>query len=403
MLQRKYALVRPRLDEVSIRLCAAADAIMLGRGGPSLVAKASGRSRTTIYAGVRDLRQAPSLSPGAVQPARRIRRRGGGRKRLTDSNPEVLRALDTLGAPITRGDPQSPLRWTCKSTTKLTKELHAQGYHVRQRTVWMLLDHLGYRLQSNRKTRAGTAPPDRDAQFLHIARKVQQFQEAGWPVLAVDTTKKARLGRCKNGGREWQRPGHPEEVQVHDFADKELGQVVPYGVYDLTHNQGWGSVGIHHDTAECAVATMRRWGKRMGMLLYPQASHLLITADGGGRNGSRVRLWKLAVQQLAHELNMTMHVCHFPPGTSKWNKIEHRRFGHSSENWRRRPVESRAVVVNLIANTRTEKGLPIEAEIDDAFYAPGITIPDEAMATLAITREEFHGEWNSSLAPNPQQ
>jgi hypothetical protein len=403
MLQRKYELLRPRLDEVSIRLCAAADAIILGRGGPSLVAKASGLSRTTIYAGVRDLRQAPGLSAGAAQPARRIRRLGGGRKRVTESNPDLLRALDKLVDPITRGDPQSPLRWTCKSTTKLTKELQAQGHQVSQRTVWMLLDHLGYSMQSNRKTREGTAHPDRDAQFLHIARKVQQFQEAGWPVISVDTKKKELLGRFKNGGREWQRQGHPEEVNVHDFADKELGKVVPYGVYDLTHNQGWVSVGINHDTAEFAVATIRRWWKRMGMLLYPQAPQLLITADGGGSNGSRVRLWKIEVQKLAQELNMTIHVCHFPPGTSKWNKIEHRMFCHISENWRSRPLESRAVVVNLIANTRTEKGLTIEAELDDAFYSPGIKIPDEEMAKLAIIRDEFHGEWNYSISPSHKQ
>jgi hypothetical protein len=403
MLQRKYELLRPRLDEVSIRLCAAADAIILGRGGPSLVAKASGLSRTTIYAGVRDLSQAPGLSVGATQPARRIRRLGGGRKRLTESTPDLLRALDKLVDPITRGDPQSPLRWTCKSTTKLTKELQAQGHQVSQRTVWMLLDHLGYSMQSNRKTREGTAHPDRDAQFLHIARKVQQFQEAGWPVISVDTKKKELLGRFKNGGREWQRQRHPEEVNVHDFADKELGKVVPYGVYDLTHNQGWVSVGINHDTAEFAVATICRWWKRMGMLRYPQAPHLLITADGGGSNGSRVRLWKIEVQKLAQELNMIIHVCHFPPGTSKWNKIEHRMFCHISENWRSRPLESRAVVVNLIANTRTEKGLTIEAELDDAFYSTGIKIPDEEMAKLAISRDEFHGDWNYSISPSHKQ
>jgi len=403
MLERKYELFRPRLDEVSIRLCAAADAIILGRGGPSLVAKASGLSRTTIYAGVRDLSQAPSLSAEAAQPARGIRRLGGGRKRLTESNPDLLRALDKLVDPITRGDPQSPLRWTCKSTTKLTKEQQAQGHQVSQRTVWMLLDHQGYSMQSNRKTREGTAHPDRDAQFLHMARKVQQFQEAGWPVISVDTKKKELLGRFKNEGREWQRQGYPEEVNVHDFADKELGKVVPYGVYDLTHNQGWVSVGINHDTAEFAVATILRWWKRMGMLLYPHAPQLLITADGGGSNGSRVHLWKIEVQKLAQELNMTIHVCHFPPGTSKWNKIEHRMFCHISENWRSRPLESRAVVVNLIANTRTEKGLTIEAEIDDAFYSTGIKIPDEEMAKLAIIRDEFHGEWNYSISPSHKQ
>jgi hypothetical protein len=403
MLQRKYDLLRPRLDEVSMRLCAAADAMILGRGGPSLVAKASGLSRATIYAGLGDLDQ--TTVPPVVCPktAGRIRRSGGGRKRLAESNPDLLRELDKLVDPITRGDPESPLRWTCKSTTKLTKELQAQGHQVSQRTVWTLLDQLGYSMQSNRKTREGTEHPDRDAQFLYIAEKVQQFQQSGFPVISVDTKKKELIGRFKNRGREWQRKGEPEEVKVHDFADKELGKVVPYGVYDLTHNQGWVSVGINHDTAEFAVATIRRWWKRMGIRLYPQAGELLITADGGGSNGSRVRLWKIEVQKLAQELDMTIHVCHFPPGTSKWNKIEHRMFCHVSENWRSRPLESRAVVVNLIANTRTEKGLTIQAEIDDAFYCTGIKIPDEHMAKLAIIRDEFHGEWNYKIFPRNNQ
>jgi transposase len=399
MLQRKYELLRPRLDEVSMRLCAAADAMILGRGGPSLVAKASGLSRTTIYAGLSDLGQTTAAPVAPPKTVGRIRQPGGGRKRLTESNPDLLQDLDKLVDPITRGDPESPLRWTCKSTTRLTKELRSQGHEVSQRTVWTLLDQLGYSMQSNRKTREGTEHPDRDAQFLYIAEKVQQFQQGGFPVISVDTKKKELIGRFKNRGREWQRKGRPEEVKVHDFADKELGKVVPYGVYDLTHNQGWVSVGINHDTAEFAVATIRRWWKRMGIRLYPQAKELMITADGGGSNGSRVRLWKIEVQKLAEELEVTIHVSHFPPGTSKWNKIEHRMFCHVSENWRSRPLESRAVVVNLIANTRTEKGLTIQAEIDDAFYSTGIKIPDEDMAKLAIIRDEFHGEWNYKILP----
>jgi hypothetical protein len=397
MFQRKYELLRHRLDEASMRLCAAADAMILGRGGPSLVAKASGLSRTTIYAGLSELDK--TTVPPIVPPkaAGRIRRSGGGRKRLTENNPDLLQDLDKLVDPITRGDPESPLRWTCKSTTRLTKELRSQGHQVSQRTVWTLLDQLGYSMQSNRKTREGTEHPDRDAQFLYIAEKVQQFQRSGFPVISVDTKKKELIGRFKNRGREWQRKGQPEEVNVHDFADKELGKVVPYGVYDLTHNQGWVSVGINHDTAEFAVATIRRWWKRMGIRLYPQANELLITADGGGSNGSRVRLWKIEVQKLAEELDMTIHVCHFPPGTSKWNKIEHCMFCHVSENWRSRPLESLAVVVNLIANTRTTKGLTIQAEIDDSFYSTGIKIPDEDMAVLAIIRDEFHGEWNYKI------
>lgn len=399
MLQRKYELLRPHLDEASLRLCAAADALILGRGGPSLVAKASGLSRTTIYAGLSDLDQSSVVSIAPPKPADRIRRSGGGRKRLSESDPGLLTDLDKLVDPVTRGDPESPLRWTCKSTTKLAKELQAQGHQVSQRSVWTLLDQLGYSMQSNRKTDEGTVHPDRDAQFLHIAKKVEQFQRDSFPVISVDTKKKELVGRFKNGGREWQKKGQPEKVKAHDFADKELGKVVPYGVYDLTHNQGWVSVGINHDTAEFAVATIRRWWKKMGITLYPQAKELLITADGGGSNGSRVRLWKIEIQKLAQELNMTIHVCHFPPGTSKWNKIEHRMFCHITENWRSRPLESQAVVVNLIANTRTEKGLTIQAEVDDTFYPTGIKIPDAEMEDLAITRDAFHGEWNYMIRP----
>jgi transposase len=404
MLQRKYELLKPRLDELSMRLCASADAMALGRGGPSLVAKASGLSRTTIYAGLNDLKETTG-SPAAATPtaAGRIRRCGGGRKRLTESNPDLLQDLDKLVDPITRGDPESPLRWTCKSTTKLAKELRAQGHQVSQRTVWTLMDQLGYSMQSNRKRLEGSEHQDRDTQFLYIAEKVQQFQHAGFPVISVDTKKKELIGRFKNTGREWQKKGQPEEVSVHDFADKELGKIVPYGVYDLTHNQGWVSVGINHDTAEFAVATIRRWWQRMGYRLYPQAAELLITADGGGSNGSRVRLWKIELQKLAEELRMTIHVCHFPPGTSKWNKIEHRMFCHISENWRGRPLQSRAVVVNLIANTRTEKGLTIQAEIDDTFYSTGIKIPEEDMAKLVIIRDDFHGEWNYKICPRNNQ
>lgn len=403
MLQRKYKLLRPHLDELTMRLVVAADAMALGRGGPSLVAKASGLSRTTIYAGLSDLKKKTTAPVAPLKAKGRIRRSGGGRKRLTESNPALVEDLDKLVDPITRGDPESPLRWTCKSTIKLAKELRSKGHQVSQRTVWTLLDQLGYSMQSNRKTREGSEHPDRDEQFHHIAKKVQQFQKTNFPVISVDAKKKELIGRFKNTGREWQKKGEPEEVNVHDFADKELGKIVPYGVYDLTHNQGWVSVGINHDTAEFAVATIRRWWKHMGHRLYPQAAELLITADGGGSNGSRVRLWKIELQKLAEELNMTIHVCHFPPGTSKWNKIEHRMFCHISKNWRARPLESQAVVVNLIANTSTEKGLEIQAEIDDAHYSTGIKIPDKDMAKLSIIRDEFHGEWNYKICPRNNQ
>jgi hypothetical protein len=401
MLEKKYEILRSRLNEASMRICVATDAMVLGRGGPSLVARASGLSRTTIYAGLKEISAMPadSKNVGNAEKNLRIRRPGGGRKHLTENDPELLAALEKLVSPVTRGDPESPLRWTSKSTTNLATELQNQGFKVCQRTVWSLLDELGYSMQSNRKTREGTDSPDRDEQFLYITKKVEQFQGLNLPVISVDTKKKELIGRFKNAGKEWNQQGQPEEVNMHDFADKELGKVVPYGVYDLTNNQGWVSVGIDHDTAEFAVSTIRRWWHQMGKELYPGASELLITADGGGSNGSRVRLWKTEIQKLAIEENMTIHVCHFPPGTSKWNKIEHRMFCHITANWRGRPLESRAVVVNLIANTRTEQGLSIQAEIDEGSYMTGKKISDEEMDSLAITHNIFRGDWNYKISP----
>jgi transposase len=396
-LKQKYDILRPYLNEASIRICVAADAIILGRGGPSLVARASGLSRTTIYAGIHEINENKDKMPILPNP-KRIRRVGGGRKRITENCPNLLQELEKLVSPVTRGDPESALRWTCKSTTKLTKELQEQGFKVSQHTVWMLLDELGYSMQSNQKTREGTDHPDRDKQFLYIADKVDKFQKLNLPVISVDTKKKELIGRFKNTGKEWAPKGCPEEVNMHDFADEELGKVVPYGVYDLTNNQGWVSVGINHDTAEFAVSTIRCWWKQMGSRCYPEARELLITADGGGSNGSRVRLWKVEIQKLAQELKMTIHVSHFPPGTSKWNKIEHRMFSHITANWRGRPLESHAVVVNLISNTRTEKGLIIEAALDNTFYRTGIKISDEEMEALSITHDDFHGEWNYKIA-----
>jgi transposase len=398
-LKQKYGMLRPYLNEASMRVCVAADAMALGRGGPSLVARASGLSRTTIYAGMHEINENTGKIV-EVPKQERIRRTGGGRKRITESEPKLLLELEKLVSPVTRGDPETPLRWTCKSTTKLARELQEQGFKVSQHTVWTLLDELGYSMQSNKKTREGRDNPDRDRQFLYIAWKVEKFQSSNYPVISVDTKKKELIGHFKNGGREWEPKGQPVEVNTHDFADKELGKVVPYGVYDLTYNQGWVSVGINHDTAEFAVSTIRRWWKQMGMRLYPAAAELLITADGGGSNGSRIRLWKTEIQALARELNMTIHVCHFPPGTSKWNKIEHRMFSHITENWRGRPLESYAVVVNLISNTRTEKGLRIMAELDETFYKTGIKISDEEMEALTITCDDFHGEWNYKISPS---
>jgi len=396
LLQQKYSLLRPHLNELGFRLCAAADAYVLGRGAITAISKASGLSRTTIHAGLSDLKK---QTDGPQPPSGRIRKPGGGRKPLVATQPELLATLEHLVAPATRGDPESPLLWTSKSTTNLAAELQKKGYKVCQRTVWNLLDQLGYSMQSNRKTLEGADHPDRDAQFTYISSKVEQFQQCGFPVISVDTKKKELVGRYKNNGREWQPTGQPEPVNVHDFIDKNLGKVAPYGVYDLSHNQGWVSVGITHDTAEFAVNTIRTWWQRMGSHLYTDAKALFITADGGGSNGSRVRLWKYELQKLATELGLTIHVSHFPPGTSKWNKIEHRMFCHITENWRGRPPESRAAVVSLIASTRTTKGLMVNAGLDETSYEKGIKVSDEEMESLPITRDNFHGEWNYFISP----
>jgi len=404
-VESKYRVLAGRLDEATLRLWAAVEARTLGRGGVSMVAKAVGLSRTTIYAGLEELRStsppAAPLRSTAVDRTgkRRIRIKGGGRKKLTEKDATLLRDLDALVEPTARGDPQSPLRWTCKSTPRLAKELVEQGHAVSQRSVCDLLAELDYSLQSTRKTREGGQHPDRDAQFQHIARMAAQYQAAGDPVISVDTKKKEPVGDFKNGGREWHRKGEPEQVRVHDFIDPDLGKVAPYGVYDVAANQGWVSVGIDHDTAEFAVESIRRWWHEMGHPRYPQTRRLLITADCGGSNGYRVRLWRLQLQKLADELCLVIQVCHFPPGTSKWNKIEHRMFCHITNNWRGRPLVSREVVVNLIGDTTTEKGLRIRSKLDENTYQAGLKVSDEELAKLAIERDEFHGEWNYRLRP----
>jgi hypothetical protein len=359
-------------------------------------------SRTTIYAGLRELERTPVADAIRGGSGGRVRAQGGGRKRLTVKDPTLLRDLDALVEPSTRGDPQSPLRWTCKSTPHLAKELASKGHAVSQRSVCDLLAQLGYSLQATRKIREGGHHDDRDAQFAYIAARVAQCQGSGEPVISVDTKKKELIGDFKNGGQEWQPKGRPEPVRVYDFIDPTLGKVAPYGVYDVSANQGWVSVGITHDTAEFAVETIRRWWREMGQPLYPQARRLLITADCGGSNGYRVRLWRFALQQLADELAMTIQVCHLPPGTSKWNKIEHRMFCHITQNWRGRPLLTREVVVNLIGQTTTAKGLRIQAELDETTYPAGRKVSDEALAALALERDAFHGEWNYRLLPrNP--
>jgi hypothetical protein len=319
---------------------------------------------------------------------------------LSQQDPQLVHDLEALLESSTRGDPQSPLLWTCKSTRTLADQLVRQGHPLSHDSVSRLLEELGYSLQANRKTREGQGHPDRDAQFNHINRQVRQFQGRGQPVVSVDTKKKELLGDFKQAGREWRPAGCPEEVRTHDFKDKELGIGIPYGVYDLTRNNGWVSVGIDHDTAEFATETVRRWWTRMGVLAYPDAEELLITADGGGSNSSRTRLWKLCLQKLADALALSISVCHFPPSTSKWNKIEHRMFCHITENWRGKPLVSRAVVVNLIGSTKTKAGLRIEAELDTNSYPTGIKVTDEELATVKIKRHSFHGEWNYTIAPS---
>jgi len=399
-IKTKYQALSGRMDEATLRIWAAVEAHSLGRGGVSLVAKAIGLSRTTIHAGLAELKANVVPVAASTKDGRlRVRAAGGGRKKLTSKDADLVRDLDGLVEPFSRGDPMSPLRWTCKSTRRLAEELMRKGHVVSQRTICDLLSQMHYSLQSTRKTKEGGQHEDRDAQFSHIAKTVADYQTSGDPVISVDTKKKELVGDFKNAGQEWQPEGKPEEVRVHDFVDPELGKVAPYGVYDLTSNTGWVSVGIDHDTAEFAVESIRRWWREMGADVYPQARRLLITADCGGSNGYRVRLWRMELQKLADELQLTIQVCHFPPGTSKWNKIEHRMFSRITANWRGRPLVSREVVVNLIGSTTTKTGLRINAALDNSTYAQGIKVSDKELATLAIERDEFHGEWNYRLRP----
>jgi hypothetical protein len=362
------------------------------------VAQATGLSRTTICAGIRELR-CPDPGAAAGADPQRSRRPGAGRPFAEANDPALIDDLEQLVDPATRGDPMSPLRWTCKSTRQLAAELTRQGHAISHQTVALLLHHLGYSLQANRRTREGASHPDRNAQFAFINARVVALQRRQQPVVSVDTKKKELVGDFKNGGVAWQPAGEAEEVRAKDFLDKRLGKVMPYGVYDLTCNQGWVSVGINPDTAAFAAESLRRWWEEMGQRAYAAATELLITADGGGRNGSRNRLWKVCLQRLADAVGLQISVCHFPPGTSKWNKIEQRMFCHITRNWRGRPLTSRAVVVNLIGNTRTAAGLEIQAELDESEYATGIKVTDEELAEVRIKRNVFHGEWNYTILP----
>jgi hypothetical protein len=396
-IESKYRSLAAVLDERARRHWAATEARAYGWGGVSAVSDATGMSPNTIRKGLAELAAREGDADSEVSS--RLRRPGGGRKRLTETDPQLSVELDLLVDPLTRGDPESPLRWTCKSTSHLAQELSLHGHPISARAVAQLLNEAGYSLQGNRKTLEGTAHPDRNAQFEHINVKVKRFQQRGQPVISVDTKKKELVGPYKNNGREWQRKGEPERVDVHDFPDPELGKVIPYGVFDMSRNEGWVSVGIDHDTAQFAVQAIGRWWHKMGGKRYPHASALLITADGGGSNGSRCRLWKVALQTLAARLGLPIHVCHFPPGTSKWNKIEHRMFSHITQNWRGRPLVSHEVIVNLIANTTTREGLTIRAELDRGKYPTGIKITDAELAQLNLKLDNFHGDWNYTVLP----
>ena len=389
-LARKYASVLPFLDERQRRLVVAGDALVLGRGSVVRVSKASGISRPTIYKGMRDLRS-------GRPPDGRTRRRGGGRKRLSEKQPRILAALEALVDPATRGDPMSPLRWTCKSTRRLVDELARRGYKVSHTVAAEMLHDLGYSLQANVKAIEGTDHPDRDEQFQYINDLVSKWLARGIPVISVDTKKKELVGNYKNGGRIWRSKGNPEAVKCHDFPDKELGKVVPYGVYDVGKDEGWVNVGCDADTAAFAVESIRVWWKRLGRRCYPKASKLLITADSGGSNSYRTRLWKVELQRLADEIATDITVCHFPPGTSKWNKVEHRLFSHISMNWRGQPLISHEVVLSLIGSTTTRSGLRVRARLDRKKYPTKVKVSDAELAQVKLSPHAFHGDWNYTI------
>jgi Rhodopirellula transposase DDE domain len=402
LIRKKFRKINPNLNEKSRRLWCATEALAIKEGGVALVHAATGVSRPTIYAGIRELERKRGRKR---KRSRRkilktgIRKKGGGAKTVASKMPEISRALETLVEPHVQGDPTSPLRWTNKSLRKLAVELKKQGFDVCHSTVGDLLKQSGYSLQLNRKDKEGKSVPDRNAQFQHINDQVIAFHKAGEPVISVDTKKKELIGEYKNAGREYRKQGDPIKVNVHDFPDKDEGKVAPYGVYDIGKNKGWVGVGITSDTAEFAVNTIRSWWYNMGKKDYKNATKLMITADCGGSNGNRVRLWKWELQKLANELDLDIHVCHFPPGTSKWNKIEHKMFSYITQNWRGVPLISQEAVVQLIGSTTTTKGLQIQAQLDLREYFKGTEVADEDFNGIAITRNEFHGEWNYTISP----
>jgi transposase len=392
-IEERFKRLRGVLDERSRRLLVAAESEAMGPRGISTVSKATGVSRQVIRQGIAELKES------AVLPERRIRRSGGGRKSAVKLDPSLKSDLEELLESTTRGDPESPLRWTCRSVRNLEAELNNRGHAVSHQVVADLLHELEYSLQANRKTNEGASHPDRNAQFEYVNNKVKQYLGSKEPVISVDTKKKELIGDFKNAGKELRPKGDPEKVRVHDFLIPELGRPNPYGIYDIGLNTGWVSVGVDHDTAEFAVESIRRWWRSMGQHAYPKATSLLITADGGGSNGSRVRLWKLELQKLADESALSIAVCHFPPGTSKWNKIEHRLFSRITQNWRGKPLISLEVIVSLIAATRTTSGLKVHSELDTRAYAKGVKVSDQEIAQLNLHRDQFHGEWNYEIHP----
>ena len=393
-IRRKYNALVEDLDERGRRRWAATEAEAIGYGGIAAVAQATGMSDRTIRNGIREIRENRTL------PAGRQRRVGGGRKSLETKQQNLANAVERLVEPTERGDPQSPLRWTCKSLTNLRRELEAQGHSVGRTKISQVLHRLGYSLQGNRKTREGKDHPDRDAQFEHIAARVKAYRRGGRPAISVDTKKKENLGEKANGGREYRPKGSPREVDTHDFPDKKRGKAIPYGVYDIQENEAWVSIGINCDTAEFAVAAIDCWWRELGRKRYHQPTRLLITADCGGSNGHRNRLWKIELQKLANTTGLIVEVCHYPPGTSKWNKIEHRLFCHITRNWRGVPLESHQVVVNLVSSTRTNEGLEVHCWLDEREYKKGRKITDHEMETVRIKRNKFHGDWNYEIHPN---
>jgi hypothetical protein len=392
-LTKKYAVVLPFLDEKQKRLVVASDVILLGQRTISQLSKASGLSRPTIYKGLHDI-QSKRIPDG------RIRDSGGGRKSIIEKHPAFQEELEALVDPVTRGDPMSPLRWTCKSTRELANELQSKGYSASHTVVAELLDKMGYSLQANVKTIEGASHPDRDDQFRYLNKLVASYLRRELPVISVDTKKKELVGSYKNAGKTWRPKGTPEPVKVHDFIDKKVGKAVPYGVYDIGKDQGWVNVGSDADTASFAVESIRGWWRSIGRRMYPQATGILITADSGGSNGYRTRLWKVELQRLADEIGRDITVCHFPPGTSKWNKIEHRLFSHISMNWRGQPLISHEVVVSLIGATKTRNGLHVRARLDQKSYPREVKVTDDEVAKVRMMPHKFHGEWNYTIKKN---